>query len=80
LLIADIAMPEMDGLALTREVRKRAELKALPIILVSTTEDPLQRDAGLAAGADAFVSKKDCISGRLIAEAEDVISRRRGHA
>ena len=35
-----------------------------------------ERERGLAAGADAFLSKKDCISGRLLGEVANVIARK----
>ena len=35
-------------------------------------------ERALAAGADAFITKRDCASGRLLAEVASVLSRTRG--
>ena len=79
-MVSDIGMEEMDGFDLTREARRGAELEAMPIILVSARDSDQDRQRGAAAGADGFLSKKDCASGRLLAEVHAVIARRQGTA
>jgi chemotaxis protein histidine kinase CheA len=79
-MVSDIGMEEMDGFDLTREARSRADLDAMAIILVSARDSDQDREGGKAAGADGFLSKKDCASGRLIAEVQAVIARRQGNA
>jgi two-component system, chemotaxis family, sensor kinase CheA len=79
-MVSDIGMEEMDGFDLTGEARRRAELDAMAIILVSARDSDQDRERGKAAGADGFLSKKDCASGRLIAEVQAVIARRQGTA
>ena len=75
-LVADIRMDEMDGFALTAAVRARAETASLPIILVSTLDGELERRRGRDAGADAFLSKKHCAVGRLLAEVNALLEKR----
>ena len=36
-----------------------------------------EKEKGLSAGADAFLSKKDCVSGRLLSEVAAVIAKRK---
>ena len=79
-MVSDIGMDEMDGYELTRAVRLRPEADSMPIILVSARDGDKDRERGLAAGADGFLSKKDCVSGRLVAEVAQAIARRRGTA
>jgi chemotaxis protein histidine kinase CheA/ActR/RegA family two-component response regulator len=79
-LVSDIGMDEMDGFELTLEARRRHELEAMPIILVSARDSDADRQRGASSGADGFLSKKDCASGRLIAEVQAVIARRQGVA
>jgi CheY-like chemotaxis protein len=76
LVVCDIGMEGMDGLALTREIRARPHLRRVPIILVSAHDAEQERQQGLAAGADAFLGKKECVSGRLLSEAAGIIGRR----
>ncbi|MBQ7618224.1 MAG: response regulator, partial [Desulfovibrio sp.] len=59
LLISDIEMPEMDGHALTRNVRSNAFTKDLPVILFSSLITDAVREIGVKAGADRQVSKPD---------------------
>ncbi len=75
-IICDLEMEEMDGEALIRRIRERPETRELPVILVSTHESG--RERGRAAGADGFLSKRDCAAGRLLSEVQDVMSRRGG--
>ncbi len=75
-VVSDVAMEGMDGLSLTVALRGRPEGRDLAILLVSAQEgEPIRRRA-LDAGADAFVSKRDCARGRLLAEVATVLARR----
>ena len=79
-MICDIGMEEVDGYELTTAVRKRAETDSMPILLVSARDSDADRQRGLAVGADGFLTKKDCVSGRLLSEVSAVIARRKGAA
>ena len=76
-VIADVMMPDIDGLQLAAMLRSRRETRDLPLILVSAHDTQPERERGLAAGADAFLSKKDCISGRLLSEVAAATSKGR---
>src|SRR5205085_2708427 len=52
----------------------------LPVVLVSAHDSASDRQLGSEAGADAFLSKKECVSGRLVAEVSAVVARRQGAA
>ena len=41
LLLLDIRMPKIDGMEVLRRVKMDPELKKIPIIMLSTTDDPL---------------------------------------
>jgi len=77
-MVCDIGMEEMDGFQLTTAVRTRAETDTMPILLVSARDSDSDRQRGTAVGADGFLTKKDCVSGRLLAEVSTVIARRKG--
>lgn len=67
LILSDVQMPRVDGLALVRAVRQDARLKGLPVVLVSSLDSAEQRKAGLEAGADAYLSKAEFEQGLLLA-------------
>lgn len=52
--LIDIAMPGMDGLTLTREIRS---VSRVGIILVTSKDDLVDRIVGLESGADDYVIK-----------------------
>jgi CheY-like chemotaxis protein len=53
----DIHMPEMDGLEAIRQIREREDVKQLPIYVLSAAALPEECAAGLAAGADGYLTK-----------------------
>jgi CheY-like chemotaxis protein/chemotaxis signal transduction protein len=77
-IVCDVAMEEMDGFALTSRLRAQPDTSTIPIMLVSMGDGEAEKSRGFAAGADGFLSKKDCASGRLVIEISNVISRRQG--
>ena len=56
LIIMDVEMPELDGLAATRKIRALKGFDAVPIVAVSAYGADLYRDHALAAGCDEYVS------------------------
>ena len=56
LIIMDVEMPELDGLAATRKIRELKGFEAVPIVAVSAYGADLYRDHALAAGCDEYVS------------------------
>jgi two-component system response regulator MprA len=55
LLVLDVAMPAVDGLAVVRRVRARG--LALPVLLLTARDAVRQRVEGLEAGADDYLVK-----------------------
>ena len=56
LVLLDWKMPEMDGLAVTREIRKRYDKETTVIILTAYNWDEIM-DEALRTGVDSFLSK-----------------------
>ncbi|HVT44723.1 MAG TPA: response regulator [Thermoanaerobaculia bacterium] len=57
LILTDINMPVMDGLKLVSLVRQNAQLRQIPIIIITTEGAEEDRERGLALGANAYISK-----------------------
>lgn len=66
LVVSDVQMPRLDGLRLTRRIKDDPRLRAIPVILVTSLDAPEDRAAGLAAGADGFLVKREVERGRLV--------------
>jgi two-component system, chemotaxis family, sensor kinase CheA len=57
LVVSDVDMPIMDGIALVEAIRASTALRELPVILVTARESERDRQRGLEAGADAYIVK-----------------------
>ena len=57
LALVDVNMPGMDGLTLTRCLRADERTVTLPVILCTTLVKEADRRAGVAAGANAYITK-----------------------
>lgn len=56
LIIMDVEMPEMDGLAATRKIKSIPELDGIPVVAVSAYGAEQFRSEALAAGCREYVS------------------------
>jgi two-component system chemotaxis sensor kinase CheA len=74
LVVADVGLPGMDGMAMTREIRAAPQTAAVRVVLVSARAGSDWLTQGLAAGADAVLTKQACASGALLAEVQRVLA------
>ncbi len=56
-ILQDLVMPGIDGLTLVREFRANAATREIPIIVLSSKEDPLVKKDAFAAGASDYLVK-----------------------
>ncbi|MBS0410163.1 MAG: response regulator [Proteobacteria bacterium] len=57
IVLLDVMMPGMDGYEVCRRLRAGAKTRDLPVVLVTALDKPSDREEGLAAGADDFLTK-----------------------
>ena len=74
LLVTDIEMPNMDGLALCRTVRASERFANLPVVLVTSLDSAEARERGLAAGADAYVGKASAGQAGLLSTVRELLA------
>jgi two-component system chemotaxis sensor kinase CheA len=77
-LVSDVQMPRLDGLGLTRRLRADPRWRELPVVLVSTLDGPADVEAGLAAGATAYLSKRELAGDALVEVVRRLLAGRRG--
>lgn len=56
-VITDVNMPVMDGITLTGEIRKLANRKFTPVIILTTESQMQKKDEGKKAGATGWIVK-----------------------
>ena len=57
LVVLDIMLPEMDGLAVCRHIRSDTKLQSLPVIMVTAKAEEAEVVVGLELGADDYLCK-----------------------
>jgi len=57
LVIADINMPNMDGITLVKSLREQADYKFTPILVLTTESRESKRQQGKVAGATGWIVK-----------------------
>jgi two-component system, OmpR family, phosphate regulon response regulator PhoB len=57
LVVLDLMLPGMSGLAVLEELRRRPETQEVPVILLTARREEQDRIAGLRLGADDYVAK-----------------------
>ncbi len=59
LMVTDLEMPDVDGIALIQQLRQKLHNTSLPIIIVATRNIESERQRALDAGANAYFAKAD---------------------
>lgn len=57
IILSDIMMPKLDGLAMCKELKQNFKTSHIPIILITAKASAKEKNIGLAAGADAYLIK-----------------------
>ena len=57
LLVLDVMLPKLDGWAVCRRLRERETTQRLPIVMLTSRSDEMDRVLGLELGADDYVTK-----------------------
>lgn len=75
LIISDIIMPEMDGIALLKAIKGNMTTNHIPVILLSSKYEVKDRMEGWSKGADGYIGKPFKMD-ELISMAENLIDNR----
>jgi len=79
LVVLDIMLPRLDGLAVCRLIRKNPESVSLPIIILSARGTQGDKMVGLDSGADDYITKPFGL-GEFLARVRAVLRRAPGRA
>jgi two-component system sensor histidine kinase and response regulator WspE len=73
LVITDVDMPRMDGIELTRLMKKDPHLEHVPVVIVSYKDCEEERLRGLEAGADYYLTKSSFHDEKMLQAVADLI-------
>jgi two-component system alkaline phosphatase synthesis response regulator PhoP len=79
LVVLDVMLPKLDGLALCRLVRRDQKIAATPIIMLTARGTQGDKMVGLDSGADDYLTKPFGL-GELLARIRAVLRRAPGHS
>ena len=74
LMVLDLNMPDMHGLEVLGFVRANQKFQQLPVLVLTTRDDPGSRTAAMQAGATSYLTKPFTPQA-LLAEARGMIER-----
>ena len=57
LVLLDIRIPKVDGQEVLRRIKSDARLKSLPVVMLTTTDDPREVQASYRMGCNAYLTK-----------------------
>jgi DNA-binding response OmpR family regulator len=77
LIVLDIMLPKLDGLSLTRMVRRDTATQHIPIIMLTARGTEVDKIVGLESGADDYVVKPFAL-GEFLARVRAVMRRAPG--
>ncbi|NSW93609.1 MAG: response regulator [Bacteroidales bacterium] len=81
IIITDIRMPEMDGLAMTRMLKEDFNTSHIPVIMLTSKSDLKDQIEGIECGAEAYITKPfsmeylKTVAGNLLNQRNKVIAR-----
>ena len=73
LVMTDVEMPRMDGIALCERIRASATFASMPVVIVTSLDRPEERARGLEAGADAYDTKSSFDQDTLLEIVEQLL-------
>lgn len=67
LVLSDLNMPDMDGIAMLEAIRASATAARIPVVMVSAESSQSRRASALDAGADGYIAKPFTVDSVLLA-------------
>lgn len=75
LVIVDVNMPQMEGLGVMEEMNRDPDLRGIPVIVISNSDQSLELRRALALGAKDWLIKTEFEPPELISKVERQIGR-----
>lgn len=63
LILLDLNMPKLDGHGALKQIKAHAELRKIPVVVLSTSSEDLQVVTSFELGANAYLTKPQTFNG-----------------
>lgn len=73
LIVTDINMPRMDGFTFIENIKREEQYRNIPVIIISSFDDPGSKKRASELGADSYIVKSDFDRNNLISVAKNLI-------
>lgn len=80
LVVTDVEMPNMDGFELTERIKTSDLHRHIPVIIVTSLSFESDKQQGIEAGANAYITKGQFDSGTLLGIVEQLLGSHNGAA
>lgn len=57
LILLDLGLPRISGYEVLKTLKEKSDGTTIPVIILTTSRNPMDRNQCMALGADAFISK-----------------------
>ena len=74
-VLLDIMMPKLNGLDVLAQMKKDAEMKKIPVIILTALIQDLTKVKSLMGGADDYLMKSEVMPGEVIKKVEGVLEK-----
>ena len=78
LIIADVMMPNLDGLTFVKALKNRRETRSIPVIFLTAKSEPLAMIEGINVGAKFYITKPFQIED-VLSKVKKVLGGNSGH-
>lgn len=75
LVISDIQMPRLDGFGLLQALKQEPGLDRIPVIMVTSLDQPEDERRGLSLGAGAYIAKRKFDQAELLSAIRQIVSK-----
>jgi len=76
LILLDIMMPKINGLDVLKMLKADEDTKKVPIILLTALIQDVDKQKGLAFGADDYIVKSETMPGEVIEKIKRVLDKK----
>lgn len=75
LILLDLMMPRIDGFAVLDILKSTPKISHIPVIILTALEQESNKVKGLAAGADDYLIKSQCMPKDVVAKIKEIIAK-----